>query len=269
MLTFFQSIFHKVTIVVASVAVAVGLISAPVPQNPTINPTGNTTSINQQEAEETKTAQQIQPAEKIKTNKGVADNSVELERARREAVVQRIAREQAEAKLKAIQDQQAVKATPPVQQQVQQPSRTVPPRPEKSDEWVFNWDTWAWEKHPLSPPIAPTINLQQPNYNVIQNQQAQYEEALRIQEQNKNNQINVLLAEYQQKINEIDAQIIAIKEKYYKDVEAVQQTPGSTRFIAERKIAALTDEANWEIQKLQTQEETLRLQYLSKINSIQ
>ena len=268
MFSFFQTIFHKVTIAVASIAVAVGLISTPVPQTPAIiNPTSDAPVVSQQET--AKTIQQAQPIEKVKTDTKTIDNSAELEKAKQEAEVQRIAKERAEAKLKAIQDQQVAQAVTQVQPQTQQPPRTVPPRPEKSDDWIFNWDAWAWEKHPSAPPITPTINLPQPNQNVISNQRVQYENTLRIQEQNRNDQINTLLAEYNQKINDIDMQIIAIKDKYYKDVEAAKQTPGVSTGIMNGKIARLTDDANWEIQKLQNQEELLRLQYLNKINSVQ
>ncbi len=109
--------------------------------------------------------------------------------------------------------------------------------------------------------------------NSTQNQQQ--EEAARQaelqmlqKEQNKTNQVNSLLAEYQQKINEIDAQILAVNQKYYKDTENLRQEGISASGIAGRKIE-LAREANRQIELLQLEQESLRIQYLNKINSIQ
>jgi len=65
MFSFFQTIFHKVTTVIATAAIAIGLISAPTPQTPVIiNPTNITDT--HQEA-------QVQ-AQKDNTNKAPEEN---------------------------------------------------------------------------------------------------------------------------------------------------------------------------------------------------
>ena len=104
---------------------------------------------------------------------------------------------------------------------------------------------------------------------------AQEQESLRRQaelqrlqeEQNKTNQINSLLAEYQQKVSDIDAQILTIKQQYYRDVENEKQRAVSQPFL-DGMINKLTNAANWKIDQLQLEKESLRLQYLSKVNSI-
>ncbi len=108
----------------------------------------------------------------------------------------------------------------------------------------------------------------QQEFKAQQELQRKQEEAAHQAEQNKTNQINSLIAEYQQKINEIDAQILAINQKYYKDTENLRQEGISASGIEGRKIE-LAREANRQIELLQLEQESLRLQYLNKINSIQ
>ena len=83
----------------------------------------------------------------------------------------------------------------------------------------------------------------------------------------KDAQTEILLAEYQQKVNDIDAQILKIQQDYYAQVEIEESRTVSMIFI-ERAIARLTDEANREIQLLELQKESLRLEYLQKINDL-
>ncbi len=114
--------------------------------------------------------------------------------------------------------------------------------------------------------LIDNVSNQNNQDNSTQNQYQ--EEAVRQAEQNKTNQINSLLDEYQQKINEIDAQILAIKEQYYKEVELIKQQPIAMPFI-DGQINKITNDTNSKIQKLQLEQESLRLQYLNKINSVQ
>lgn len=107
------------------------------------------------------------------------------------------------------------------------------------------------------------------------------EEKRRIEEENKRIESEVLatqqriqgketlLAEYQQKVNDIGAQILAIKQQYYIDVENKKKNSWSTSYIMDGHINNLTNDANFKIQKLQLEQESLRIQYLNKINSIQ
>ena len=113
--------------------------------------------------------------------------------------------------------------------------------------------------------LIDNVSNQNNQNNSTQNQQ---QEAARQAEQDKTNQINSLLAEYQQQINEIDAEILAIKEQYYKDVKLIKQKPISMGSI-DGQINKLTNDINFKIQKLQLEQESLRIQYLNKINSIQ
>lgn len=126
MFSFFQTIFHGVKVVIATAAIAIGLISAPVPQTPAVVNTNNTFTIDHQKAEISKTIQQAQPTEKVKTIIKTVDNFAELEKSKQEAETQRIAKEQAESKLKEIQDQQAAQTATRAQAQTDN-SEIIPP----------------------------------------------------------------------------------------------------------------------------------------------
>lgn len=106
-------------------------------------------------------------------------------------------------------------------------------------------------------------------------QEMQQAEYLRQQNellQQKIDKINALKKEYQDKLDDINNQILAIKQKYHADVETAKleaiNRGTETRFL-EGTINRLTDDANWEIQKLQTQAEQLQVDYQNQINSIQ
>ncbi len=117
MFSFFQTIFHGVKIAIATATIAIGLISATAPQAPAIVNTNNTFTIDHQKAEISKTIQQVQPTKKVKTIIKTVDNSAELEKAKQEVETQRVDKEQTEAKLKEIQDQQAAQAATQAQTQ--------------------------------------------------------------------------------------------------------------------------------------------------------
>lgn len=90
-----------------------------------------------------------------------------------------------------------------------------------------------------------------------------------------NSQKDALLAEYRQKINEIDAKILDIKQKTPLTPQAYLQAHpelnyyGVSQSSLERILQKTIDDANAQIQQLLYEKESLRLQYLNKMNSIQ
>ena len=98
-----------------------------------------------------------------------------------------------------------------------------------------------------------------------------------VTQQNQNNQvkldgkntlIDTLTNEYNSEINVINQQILSIKNQYYIDVENINNNSSMSYGSKQGRIQILTDDANWEIQKLQTQQESLTLEYNSKINAL-
>lgn len=154
MFSFFQTIFHKVTTVIVAAAIAIGFISTPEPPKQPVLDNQNQVVIEQQ----------------VQKNQSEVSISAEAEKLKKEIENLR--------KNISQQNQSPVALNQPVQPYVQQPQpvqpqRTVPPRPENSDEWTFNWNTWAWEKHPSAPPVAPTIGISIPQPLPTQSQYPQ------------------------------------------------------------------------------------------------
>lgn len=161
MFSFFQTIFHKVTITVASIAVAVGLVSAP---KLTEHPVDVKVDVKSD-------AVVVEVKESKAANQELGTTVEQLKKKIEELTNQAVKKEQSN-----------LITVKPTQPQVSQPqlvqpsqSKSVPPRPENSDEWTFNRDTWAWEKHPSVPPVASIISLpnliQQTTQNQITNLQ--------------------------------------------------------------------------------------------------
>ncbi len=154
MFSFFQTIFHKVTMVIAAAAIAIGLISAPEPPKQPVLDNQNPVVVEQQ----------VKETEGQGQKQSEVNPSFEIERLKKE--VQELRKNVEKPKPAPIENNQATQqqSTPTVQ-----PQKTDPPRPENSDDWTFNWDAWAWEKHSSAPRIAPTIVL--PQQNTIQSNQ--------------------------------------------------------------------------------------------------
>ncbi len=89
------------------------------------------------------------------------------------------------------------------------------------------------------------------------------------QQQEKKAQVDALLSDYQSKINQIDQQILTVKQKYYSDADRENGSPWLSQRIRDARIQRLATDADTEIQKLQLQKESLRLEYLNKINALQ
>jgi len=88
------------------------------------------------------------------------------------------------------------------------------------------------------------------------------------EEQDKINHLNSLLAEYQQKINDIDAQILTIRQQYSVDYEKALNS-GETVDYGQAMAARVTQETDSKIYQLQLRKEALRLEYLNKGNTVQ
>ena len=156
MFSFFQTIFHKVTTVIATAAIAIGFISAPEPPEQPVLDNQSPVVAEQQVKEHESQVQKKQTDVNI---------SAETEKLKKEI----------ESLKKGIGQQSqppAIVNQPTQQSQIQ---KTVPPRPENSDEWTFNWNTWAWEKHPTAPPVASIISLPNSTQQVPTNQQVNYQ----------------------------------------------------------------------------------------------
>lgn len=245
MFSFFGSIFTKITSLVASAFIAVGLISTPA--HPVIE----------------------QPAAVIQTqNKSTPTPEL--------SEVERLRKENAELKkVKSTTQKPEKSASPQNNHENTKPQTFKLPSGAIVDEQGNILNKAEIDKANATEEQNRIIN------DIIRQKQeetriAQEQENLRRQtelqklqeEQNKTNQINLLLAEYQQKISDIDAQILAIKQQYYRNVDSEKQRAVSQPFL-DGMINKLTNDANWKIDQLQLEKESLRLQYLNKVNSIQ
>lgn len=95
-------------------------------------------------------------------------------------------------------------------------------------------------------------------------QQVQAETALI---QDKINQTNALVAEYNQKLAALEQQIIEIKNKYYQDYQNAAR-PGSFVSRVEAERQQLLNQANLKIGQIQNEEQQLYLDYQVKINAL-
>lgn len=86
-------------------------------------------------------------------------------------------------------------------------------------------------------------------------------------QQAKNAQINSITADCNQRMNAIDGQILAVKQKYDADVAAA---PGVnvTAAMLNARIQELTYQANLQIQNLGNQRESIRIDCLNRLNSL-
>ena len=100
----------------------------------------------------------------------------------------------------------------------------------------------------------------------IEAQNAQLRREIEAQ-QAKNAQMNSITADCNQRMNAIDSQILAVRQKYYADVEGLGGQAVST-VVRNRQIQALADAANFEIQKLGNQRESIRIDCLNKLNAL-
>jgi len=87
-------------------------------------------------------------------------------------------------------------------------------------------------------------------------------------ENQKTDAIAQLNAIYTPKLNEINQQIIAIKEQYYKDLENLKSNSNLSLALKDRRIQALTDEANLKIDKLKLEYDKIYLEYQNKLNQL-
>jgi len=147
MFLFLQTIFHKITIAIVTVSVAIGLISAPEPPKQPVLDKQSSVAAEQQGKE---------PELQVQKKQSEDSASTETEKLKKEieSLRKNIGQQNQSS---AVVNQSTQQAPQPKVQQ------TVPLRPENSDDWTFNWDTWAWEKHPSVPPVAPTVSFPQSN----------------------------------------------------------------------------------------------------------
>ncbi|HDY66807.1 MAG TPA: hypothetical protein ENH85_03330 [Candidatus Scalindua sp.] len=120
--------------------------------------------------------------------------------------------------------------------------------------------------------LADELKKQQELEKLYQQEKAK--ERLEQEEQNRVNQIytqtDALFSEYYQKINDIDGQILAINQKYYEDADTSKlRQEGISAFGIQARISELTREANREIELLQFEKESLRIEYLNKISILE
>ena len=105
-------------------------------------------------------------------------------------------------------------------------------------------------------------------------QQEKTKKRLEQEEQNRVDQIyeqtDALLSEYYQKRNDIDAQILAINQKYYEDSDpATLRQGGISASGIQAQISELTREAIRKMELLQFEKESLRIEYLNKISALE
>jgi len=79
--------------------------------------------------------------------------------------------------------------------------------------------------------------------------------------------MEILTSEYTKNITIIDEKIIAIKSKYYEDVEKAEAVTGLSSIRIPR-LQKLFDDVNWEIQKLLTEKESLTIEYSNNLKVI-
>lgn len=108
---------------------------------------------------------------------------------------------------------------------------------------------------------------QQQNSPSVQQNYQQVQDQATAQQQ-KTNQVNALVAEYNSQKNALEQQILDIKTKYYNDKVAASLSGSPLSFVSGR-IERLTDDANTQIQKIQLQEQQLYLDYLVKTAAVQ
>ncbi len=298
MFSFFHTIFVKTISLVASIVIAVGLVSAPnVPNNHSTTTQVIETKSQGNQADKGNPKNPDLKAEIIDLKKVVNDKNKPTENTVKEESpsvnnnpqpqIQTkpapfISLDEGRLKLESIgvglyKDQQGnnykqsgfgyVLINPPVQQQPQpqvqtQPNKVVPPRPNDCQDCTFNWDNWSWERHPYVPP-APTVNNLPPQNQPQQQQQAQTDIA-----QVRQNKIAALTNEYNSQVAAINQQIIDIKKQYYVDLAANNSAPIALEFQQGRAQKLLTD-ANAKIDQLNLQIQQLYLDYINKINQLQ
>lgn len=230
MFSFFQTIFTKVTSAIASVIIAVGLVSVPA-ISPALAPpidvavvTKEAQKDTKKETQKTETRQVARPA----TKPIVAQTPV------------------AEVK-------------PPTQLNLTLPPPTPPQTPKSTPtittttlpngavvEVDASGNIIRTIKEAPQPIDSPTVNTQQTQNQVFQLEQAQYQA-----QQQKTAQINA-------QIKQLLQQIIDIKAQYYKDISNVG---GETIGFQQGEIDRLTNEANRKIDIINLQIQQLQLQY--------
>jgi len=246
MFNFFQTIVAKITSVIVTTLVTIGLVSTPTPsvQPATI---ANIKTVVEQKSKiidiEERKSQKIKAAKKIKRERQrSAELKVETEKLKAQQETQRIARQikfQKEEERKRKLEEQA---------KIQQ-AQTLRIRQEQEMK----------RQH--------QIEQQRVLDNIIRQQQEeqrirQVEVLRRYQEELAQVQrANKLVDEYNGKINKIDQEILAIKQKYYSDSNSIKNET-MPQGLVDGHLRKLVEDANWEIEKLQIQKESLRLEYL-------
>ena len=88
-------------------------------------------------------------------------------------------------------------------------------------------------------------------------------------QQEKANQINALVSQYQTQYDALQQQIIDIKNKYYATLNTLQNDePGQTVAQLNAGEQYLLNNANSQISQIQVQEQQLYLNYQEKINAL-
>lgn len=264
MFSFFETIFTKATSLVVSAFIAVGLIYS-TPAHPV---TGQPAAVIQSQKESTRASE----PSKIERLRKEID---ELKKPK--STIQKL------GKATATPNTQQIPKTPPISQIPVTQSNQKSPKPQTfklPNGAIIDEQGNILNKVEMDKTNAIAEQNRIINEIIRQKQEeakiAQEQENLRRQtelqrlqeEQNRTSQINSLLGEYQQKVSDIDAQILAIKQQYYRDVDNEKRRAVSQPFL-DGMINKLTNDANWKIEQLQLEKESLRLLYLNKVNSVQ
>ncbi len=106
--------------------------------------------------------------------------------------------------------------------------------------------------------IQPPIQYTTPNVESVSPQTIQ---------NNKQDQVNILTAQYNKELSSLEQQILNIKNQYYTDVANIQKQAIPQEFI-DGQITKLTNEDNQKIIQIQLQEQQLYLNYMTKLNSL-
>ncbi len=161
MFSFFQTIFHKVTTVIATAAIAIGFISAPeLPKQP-VSDNPSPVVVEQQLAVPEIQKEKPKPAQS-ETNSSIDKLKTEIESLRKSVTNQN----KPKSDTPKTEEAPVVQTQPSAQPPAQQHTKTVPPRPDNSNGWTFNWDTWVWEKQAPSP--VPVIQQTAPQPIIYQ-----------------------------------------------------------------------------------------------------
>lgn len=238
MFEFFTIIFNKAVSAVASVIIAIGLIPVPTPVNQEVNftpvpeQTQKVIEVNDSDLGNKEKRSQL---EKIR----LEDEKVKWEAEKAKLEVE-AAKAKAEAK-RLLQEDQVRKAA--------EEQRQLELRQQK----LLEEQTRQLE-----------LQRQQESQRVSEEQKQR--EQTRVNQ--INNQIEVVLSEYNEKIAAIDRQILAIEQKYYEDVKRVRNQPVAMPFI-DGQIQKLAREADFEINQLQLEQERLRLEYQRRIRELE